>query len=259
MPYIETPKGIKLYYETFGQGRPIVFIHPPLTGHVIFKYQEKLDKSFQVVLYDLRGHGRSGYLPSQSQEHVFPDHLGDLKALIDGLKLENPVVAGYSAGGQLALSYALAYTERVGGLVLSGGYPTIDSLLLAWEYQIGRMLIRAKKKNVLSSILANSHKVTEADKKMLYTYAMKSNDKAVLDLYISGKRFNEVERLPRLNRLPALILYGTRDRFISRHKKYFEPLSRTKIVFIDRASHQILTHQHEIFNQALTRFLKENL
>ncbi|GGL48671.1 alpha/beta fold hydrolase [Sporolactobacillus putidus] len=257
MPYIDTPKGVRLYYETYGQGRPIVFIHPPLTGHVIFKYQKKLDKNFQIILYDLRGHGKSGYLPSQSEDRVFPDHLDDLKALIEGLKLENPVVAGYSAGGQLALSYALAYTERVSALVLSGGYPAIDSQLLAWEYQIGIILIRTKKKNVLSNILAKSHKVTEADIKMLYTYAMKANDDAVLDLYVTGKRYNAVEQLPRLNRLPTLILYGTRDKFISKHKKYFEILTKTKIIFIDRAFHQLPTHQHEEFNQALTQFLKE--
>lgn len=256
MPYIDTPKGIKIYYEVHGQGRPIVFIHPPLTGHVVFKYQKKLSKDYQVILYDLRGHGKSGYLPSQSVDRVIPDHLDDLKALIDSLKLENPIIAGYSNGGLLALSYALAHTEEVRALILSGGYPTIDSWRLALEYQIGIILILLKKKNILSHILAKSHKVTKVDQKELYAYAMKSNDDAVLDLYLSGRHFNAVEQLPVLDRLPALILYGTRDRFVSRHKKYFETLSQTKIVYIDQAFHQLPTHQHDEFNQALTEFLR---
>lgn len=255
MAYIVTPQGIKLYFEKCGVGRPIIFIHPPLMGHVVFHYQKELSQKFQVILYDLRGHGRSGYRSSGSLHTVIEDHVSDLRALIEELRLDHPVIVGYSNGGLLALSYVLKYSEEISGLILSGGYPLIDSWLLAGEYQIGIWMMRMKQKKALSTLLAKSHKVLKEDHEYLFMYAMKANADAVLDLYLSGLRFNVVDCLSKLNQTALLVMYGTRDKFVSKHKKYFETLPGAEIVFIDKAFHQLPTHHYKVFNQVIEQFL----
>ncbi|RYL92115.1 alpha/beta hydrolase [Sporolactobacillus sp. THM7-4] len=257
MPYMYTTNGIKLYYETYGEGKPIIFIHPPLMGHVVFKYQKVLSNRFQVILYDLRGHGKSGYLPSESIDQVISDHTDDLNSLIDGLNLKKPIIASYSNAGIQALDYSFKYPEKVGALVLSGGYPKVDSLFLAGEYQIGMFMMRTKIIRILSAILAASHKVTKEDQQELFSYAVKSNIQAVLDLYKSCLIYNGTGQLQKLSHLPMLVLYGTRDKFISKHRKYFQNLPKTQIVFIDKAFHQLPTKQYHEFNLVMERFLTD--
>ncbi|RYM06315.1 alpha/beta hydrolase [Sporolactobacillus sp. THM7-7] len=255
MPYIETSSGIRLYYESYGQGRPVIFVHPPLTGLAVFKYQKALSEHYRVILYDLRGHGKSGYLPSTGADRVVADHLDDLSALMDGLQLKKPILAGYSNGGILALAYTLKHKKKVGGLILSGGYPKVDSPLLAAEYKIGVMMMYFRQKRLLSVFLSRMQKVTQADQKLLSDWAMKTNTQAALDLYRSGLRFDAVNRLHELNDMPILILYGTWDKFINKHRKYFEKLQNAEIVYINKAFHQLPTHHHDIFNQVIIKFL----
>ncbi|MFC6386337.1 alpha/beta fold hydrolase [Sporolactobacillus kofuensis] len=257
MPYVNTPKGIQLYYESYGTGRPVIFIHPPLMGHVVFRYQEALSDHVQVILYDQRGHGRSGYQPSHSLEHVIPDHVDDLRALIQELDLKRPVLVGYSSGGLIALAYALAFTNELGGVVLSGGFPRVDSSILFMEFQVGILIMKAQGINLLSRLLAKAHKVTSEDEIVLRMYGKKANMHAVSDLYKAGFRADYSSKLPQLDQLPMRIIYGTRDKFINKHKKYFDTLTHTKIIFIEKAFHQLPTHQHEAFNRIIKQFLPE--
>lgn len=103
----------------------------------------------RLVAYDLRGHGAARDVePRPSLERL----TGDLVALLDALGLERPVIAGVSLGGAVAMSFALAHPERVGGLCLicttpkardvyeqravgaerDGVGPQIDSTLARW-------------------------------------------------------------------------------------------------------------------------------
>ncbi|MDN3956070.1 alpha/beta fold hydrolase [Sporolactobacillus laevolacticus] len=255
MPYVNTPKGIQLYYESYGKGKPIIFIHPPLMGHVVFRYQKVLSEHAQVILYDQRGHGKSGYQPSLSLDQVIPDHVDDLRALIQGLHLNQPILVGYSSAGLIALAYALSFTDETGGLILSGGFPCVASQILFMEFQVGIFMMKTNGQNILSNLLAKSHKITKEDKRTLYQYGRKANAHAVLDLYKAGLKADYSKQLPQLNQLPMWILYGTRDKFISKHKKYFDPLIKTEIIYIDKAFHQIPMHQYEQFNQVIQRFL----
>src|SRR5262249_16503162 len=69
-----------------------------------------------VILYDLRGHGRSERTPAG---YGVADMVADLDALLDALDVQRKVVlVGNSFGGLLALVYAIALPERVAGVVL---------------------------------------------------------------------------------------------------------------------------------------------
>ena len=59
MPFVEIDTNQYLYYEEYGQGIPIIFIHPPGMGNKVFHYQYDLSKHMRVIFPDLSGHGRS--------------------------------------------------------------------------------------------------------------------------------------------------------------------------------------------------------
>ena len=242
----------------FGEnGEPLVFIHPPLMGHVVFKYQRHLQLNHQVVLYDMRGHGHSTYSPSR---FTISRHLEDIRELLDHLHLSKATLVGYSAGGSLAMEFALRYPDRTSGLILSGGFPKVDTWLLKQEFNIGIALMKNQKVAFLSKVLALSHKMTATDKQELFRHGNKANPDVVLNFYVETLKYNCIYELKRLVNIPTLVLYGTRDFYINAHAKWFEKyLPTAKIVSIDRGTHQLPTRFHEPFNHAIAHFLHENI
>jgi pimeloyl-ACP methyl ester carboxylesterase len=78
-----------------------------------------LTRQHQVIVPDLRGHGRSQHLPGP---YTVPQLAADLVALLDTLALESVDVLGYSQGGAVAQQLAHDYPGRVRRLVLACTY-----------------------------------------------------------------------------------------------------------------------------------------
>jgi 3-oxoadipate enol-lactonase len=104
-----------LRYEVKGDGPAIVLIHDGILHSVTWDAQwEPLSKGHRVIRYDRRGYGRSP-LPKEPYSD-----LDDLRALLDMLKVERATLIGSSAGGNLAIHFALDNPQRVDRLVLVG-------------------------------------------------------------------------------------------------------------------------------------------
>ncbi|MCS6924619.1 MAG: alpha/beta hydrolase [Candidatus Binatia bacterium] len=70
----------------------------------------------RVFALDLRGHGESGWVVPPAYE--VEDYVADVGEVIRALHLPRPVLIGHSLGGFVAMAYALAAPETVGGLVV---------------------------------------------------------------------------------------------------------------------------------------------
>lgn len=115
--------GTRLHYESSGNGEAVVLIHGALVDGRIWDPQfAQLARKYRVIRYDQRGHGRS------ARNHAEPHSPAeDLSALLDDLQIGQAHLVGFSAGGHIALDYALAHPERVLSLALIesavGGVP----------------------------------------------------------------------------------------------------------------------------------------
>lgn len=135
MPTVET-NGIETYYERHGEGPPVVFVHGSSLDFRQWTPQiESLTNQYEVIVYDIRGHGRSGRArDSYSSRAVLAD---DLVALVDALDLDQPVVVGCSLGGRVAYVYAARYPDSLAGLVtleaspVAGESPPLPIRILA--------------------------------------------------------------------------------------------------------------------------------
>ncbi len=122
MPTIQTKHAhapqTELYYETYGQGRPVVLIHGwPLSGRM---WEGQIDAlrhaGYQVVSYDRRGFGQSGKTATGYTYDVFAS---DLKDLLEALNLTDVTLVGFSMGGGEVSRYAGLYgTDRVRSAML---------------------------------------------------------------------------------------------------------------------------------------------
>jgi pimeloyl-ACP methyl ester carboxylesterase len=115
MPAIAT-NGVETYYERHGEGQPLVFIHGSGWDHRQWMPQvETLTDEYEVICYDVRGHGKTG--GSNQSDISYATYTADLKAFIDALDVEQPVLVGLSMGGRIAHRYAAAHPQTLTGLV----------------------------------------------------------------------------------------------------------------------------------------------
>lgn len=125
-----------------GDGRPtVVMLHGMVMDNLSSFYYTLANPvalEHDVVLYDLRGHGRSARPPSG---YTVTDGVDDLDALLDALDIAGPVVlVGNSFGGTIALAYTIAHPRRVAGLVLVEAHFAVDG----WgEHMAGSLALAA--------------------------------------------------------------------------------------------------------------------
>lgn len=114
---LQGPAGVLHVDDGGAGGPPIVFIHSTggTTGHW-GEMLERLRPERRAIALDLRGHGRSGW---DGLGPLDPLSLAaDVEAVVDGLGLEQLVLAGHSAGGAVAVAFAGLHPERLAGLLL---------------------------------------------------------------------------------------------------------------------------------------------
>ena len=105
--------GTRLSYEIAGAEHPLVLVHGFSLDTRIWDDQiPAFARHYQVVRYDLRGHGRSA-LPGSDGFY----HADDLRALLDHLGIERAHLLGLSLGAAIATEFVLAYPERASALV----------------------------------------------------------------------------------------------------------------------------------------------
>jgi pimeloyl-ACP methyl ester carboxylesterase len=109
--------GIKVYYEVYGEGRPIVLLHGAFYtiqmnwGQLI----PELSKTRKVIAIEMQGHGHT---PFSDRKLDFATLASDVAGVMDHLKVDSADVAGYSMGGSVAYQFAIQNPKRVTKLVI---------------------------------------------------------------------------------------------------------------------------------------------
>src|SRR5215472_10737649 len=109
--------GIKVYYEVYGEGRPIVLLHGAFYTIELNWSQliPELSKTRKVVAIELQGHGHT---PFSDRKLSFPTLANDVEGVMDYLKIDSADVAGYSMGGSVAYQFAIQSPKRLKNLVI---------------------------------------------------------------------------------------------------------------------------------------------
>jgi pimeloyl-ACP methyl ester carboxylesterase len=110
-------KEIRIYYRQMGKGKPIVLLHAsPQSGKMLENFGKMLAETFQVIIPDLPGYGFSEAIP-QKVSNLY-EVVPYLKAFLEVLNIENPLIYGTATGAQLGIAYALTYPKEVKKLFL---------------------------------------------------------------------------------------------------------------------------------------------
>jgi pimeloyl-ACP methyl ester carboxylesterase len=116
--------GIKVYYEIYGEGKPIILLHGAFWniemnwGQLI----PELSKTRKVIAIEMQGHGHTAF---SERELSITTLASDVEKLMNYLKIDSADIAGFSMGGSVAYQFAVQSPKRLRKLVIiSSTYKT---------------------------------------------------------------------------------------------------------------------------------------
>ena len=187
---------IELYYQEQGTGRTMILLHGNGENGDYFEHQMNyFAKKYHVISIDTRGHGKSerGTMPFTIGQFV-----EDLHDFMNLHHIKKAIIMGFSDGGNIALKFAIKYSERVEVLIVnganleSGGVKRCVQIPIELEYRLAGIFARkspkAKKNRELLGLMVN-------------------------DPLIESKDLRSIA-------VPTLIIAGTRDMIKEKHTSY---------------------------------------
>lgn len=216
-----------IYYEIYGHGRPILFIHGNGEDMTYFKYQKKefIDK-YKLVFIDSRGHGKSSF----GDENLTLDLMSeDVLRVLNEIGIKKVDLLGFSDGGNIGIITALKKAEVLRTLTLVGANLKPDDLIYSERVQI-------KKEFML-----------EEDEKK----------KAVLNLMIDEPNIND-EELRKIY-IPTLVIAGEND-LIEEDctKRIAHNIRESRLEIIKNADHFLMEKMPEKFNHIFMNFINNH-
>jgi pimeloyl-ACP methyl ester carboxylesterase len=244
--------GVKLYYEVHGDGPALLLTHGySSTSHMWAEQVELLARSFKVILWDMRGHGRSDY-PADPAVYSEALTVADMAAVLDAVKAPTAVIGGLSLGGYMSLAFHLAYPRRTRALLIidtGPGYRS-DEARAGWNANALKTAERFEKEG-LRALAAGRGELN----------ATKHRDARGLALAARGMLVQRdarvINSLPSIA-VPALVMVGANDTPFLNAADYMAAKipGATKVVIPD-AGHAANIDQPARFNEALAAFLRE--
>ncbi|WP_125151990.1 alpha/beta fold hydrolase [Clostridium rectalis] len=269
MAYFLTDDNMKIFYEVKGQGKPIVFIHGWTCNHMFFKKQvEELSKHYQVITYDLRGHGFS----ERPENGLTMERMAkDLRNLIEFLNLEEVTVAGWSMGTTIILEYVRQFScDKLGKICFIDMTPKVVAegdwhrgLFGDFSYKdnLNHIANAASDwpkliESFVPSLFATSGCRIEEDIKWVYEQVRKNTPHVVVDCWVSMSKQDYREELKKIT-VPCLITRGEESAFCTKDTCEYmnKKINKSKWIDYSKCGHILFMEEAKKFNKDILEFV----
>jgi len=249
MPKIDRD-GVNIYYEVHGSGPALLLTHGYSSTSAMWQGQiEALSKNHKLVLWDMRGHGRSDY-PSEPAAYSEALTVADMAALLDEVGADTAIVGGLSLGGYMSLAFYRAHADRVRALLIIDTGPGFkkDEAREAWNARARDTADRFEREGlaVLKSANRERSSVSHRDALGLARAARGM---------LTQRDARVIEQLPDIS-VPSLVVVGADDTpFLAASDYMAAKIPRAKKVVIPKAGHAVNIDQPQAFIDAVLPFL----
>lgn len=225
--------GVKLYYEVYGTGEPLLVIHPNGTSIAAMKPQiEYFRKHYKVIAMDTRDHGKSG---DSTGPLTYEKMTGDLAALLDLLKVPPVDVIGWSDGAIEALLLGARYPAKVKKIAATGANLNPSTNALYPE-------TIAMVKDMLASIPAADRGKPEVKRSIRTTQLMLDEP------HIDPRALETIKA-------PTLVMAGDHDLIREEHTlDIFHHIPNSQLAIFPNSAHTISYDDPALFNATVERF-----
>jgi pimeloyl-ACP methyl ester carboxylesterase len=228
--------GIKMYYETYGSGDPVLVIHGSGQSIADMHFQiAHFAASNKVIVVDSRGHGKSG-LGTGNLTYI--QMMEDYNALLDQLGLTGVNVIGWSDGGIQSLLLAIHHPEKINKMAIMGANLRPDES--AVDPAIGEVLQPVS--DMFDEMIASGD--TTADWQL---------QRKLFDLLMTQPNI-PIESVQKIQ-APVLVIAGDKDIIRAQHSfEIFENLPRAHLAILPGQTHWAPVTDPEGFNALVEKF-----
>lgn len=256
MPWLELEKS-DIYYQEEGSGQPLVLLHGMTSCcEAWFQQFAHFRDRYRVIAYDSINHGHSSNSPRDEEE---PDRADELEQVLAALRIERPILAGNSMGGNTLLRWAIRHPNDARALIPSGMgiapegvspipaqakpldletlfLPTGDALTEGFKQREPRMYERYLRiRSTATRIEALRHPRTMSPKAFGERQAMAEGVKGI--------------------KSPMLIVVGGLDRLVPWCDALHAAVPQSEYEVIDGAPHNVYYEAAAPYNARVDRFL----
>jgi pimeloyl-ACP methyl ester carboxylesterase len=228
-------RGFRMYYETYGQGKPLLMLHVNGGSIKVFSNQiPYFSKYYRVIAVDSRAHGKSVDTRDSLTFEMMAD---DFNALLDSLHIDSCNVLGWSDGGISGLLLAIRHPEKVRKLVVSG--PNL------WPDTTG-----------LTPYIFHWLERTAADMRRQPQTAQMKNDLKIVELDLQEPHMT----LGQLHSIhcPTLVMGGDHDAIPSYHLwQISQNIPLSDLWIVANSGHSVAVFKKELFNKVVGDFFSQ--
>jgi pimeloyl-ACP methyl ester carboxylesterase len=226
--------GVTLYYETYGQGEPLLLVHGNgLSIGSMAAQIEHFKAKYRVIAMDSRDHGKSGDSDGPINYEKMTD---DLAALLDHLKTGPVDVLGWSDGGIEALLLGVRHPDQVKKLVSMA--PNLTPGREAIDDEVDRLV-----KDMLAGLPDDVRKTSEGKRQIKVTEML------LKEPHITPALLNKVTA-------PTLVLAGDHDLIRLEHiVAIYKSLPNSELAIFPNSTHMVPYDDPALFNGVVERFL----
>lgn len=251
-------EGKRIFFESEGNGRPIVLIHGAGQDTTSWRYNiPHFAESHRVVALDLPGHGKSEVvLPPIN---VTADYARCVWKFIEELRLERPVLMGHSMGSGICLTVALEHGEKIGGMVAVDGADKVVGVFAPEIYQsylespLELMLeMTMESFRSLCSKSTPQARIEEIAQDLLRIHPrVTAGDTQAFDSFDISSRSPSIKT-------PVLFISGSDDFLVTPEmvRASAKKIRGSKVVVLDGVGHFPHTEAPDRFNREVSEFLR---
>jgi pimeloyl-ACP methyl ester carboxylesterase len=246
--------GLNIYYEEYGSGEPLVFIHGGMGIGSNFEPQIPLFfKQFRVIAPDSRGHGKTDNPSGEFSYRLMAD---DMAAFINALELHRPSICGWSDGGQIALELGMQYPDLIKCMVVGAAWyqfsQSYQTILKAMGFESpGRVNIERIKQSMPQFVkLWRSWHSPIHEPDYWETLATQISTMWWTPLGYTADDFQKIKT-------PTLILVGDRDPMITVEEatEMYRFIPGAELAIVPNSDHSLPRMRSEMFSAIVLDFL----
>ncbi|MDP4252520.1 MAG: alpha/beta hydrolase [Bacteroidota bacterium] len=229
-------RGIKMYVETYGEGKPLLLIHG--NGGSIKAFSQTIpyfSKQYKVIAVDSRAHGKTIDTGDSLSFEMMAD---DFSALLDKMDIDSAYVLGWSDGGINALLLAMRHPQKVIRLASTGANLTPDSL------------------GIVPKAWKDMRRHFESNKDHVRTTEKEKNDWKIfmLDWLQPNIAFSALHEI----KCPSLIICGDHDVIPIEHTtRIYQNIPHAYLWVVPNSGHATLIEHRDDFNKLVDEFFKK--
>ena len=228
-------RGFKMYYEIYGEGKPLLLIHGNegsannYTGQI-----PHFAQNHQVIIVDSRAHGKS---IDNSDSLSYKMMAEDFNELLNYLKIDSCNIIGWSDGGNIALLLAINHPKKVNKIAITGANIWNDERAFQSDLlEVPKMVIDSLRNLPQTPEIRNSIKV-----------------------------WNLINQVPEitlqdLNKIkcPVLVIGGDHDVILPKHTLLMaENIPQSNLWILPNSGHSTLINYKEQFNSTVSMFFEK--